>query len=172
MTDRTDAVTELSDGTRVLSSRRTLLAATGMAGLLALVQSQRCSAAAQEASPAAPAAPVGPIKLVILYAVPDDPAAFDDYYLNTHLPKARLIPGYTRLELARVVATPDGGASPYHRVTEMLFPDMATFQASLASPEAQTALADAATFTPAGTVTLIAEIDVLEESGMVATPES
>jgi uncharacterized protein (TIGR02118 family) len=145
--------------------------AIGATGLLAMIQSGRLAALAQEASPVAPAAPTGPIKLVALYNTPDDPAAFDDYYLNKHLPLFRQVPNYQRLELARVIATADGSPSPFYRVTEAVFADMATFQASLATPEAQAAVADVVNFASAGATMLITEIDVLEVVEPVATPQ-
>lgn len=127
--------------------------------------------AVREATPAAGGpAPSGPVKVVILYNPPADPAAFDAYYLNEHLPLAQGIPGYLRLELARVVATADGGPAPYHRVSELLFPDLAALQAALASPAGQAALADQANFAQAGAVALIAAVDVSEGPGGAATP--
>jgi uncharacterized protein (TIGR02118 family) len=33
------------------------------------------------------------VKLTVLYGPPSDPAAFDEYYLGTHVPIADAIPG-------------------------------------------------------------------------------
>lgn len=155
------------------SSRRAVLAGAGALGLAAALSSRQWTARAQEATPSGrAAAPSGPIKLVLLYNQPADPAAFDDYYLHKHVPLASTIPGYLRLETAMVVGTPDGSQSPYHRISELLFPDTDTMLAALGSPQGQAALGDQANFAQAGFVGLITLVDVSVEPGGAATPAS
>lgn len=47
-------------------------------------------------------------KLIILYGHPADPAAFEDYYANRHLPfAAGHMPNVRAAETTRVLGTPD-----------------------------------------------------------------
>lgn len=163
-----DHASPVSTDTR---TRRAFMFSIGAAGLLAMIQSGRLATLAQEASPVPPATPTGPIKLVAIYNMPDDPVAFDDYYLNHHVPLIRQVPNYQRVEVARVFATADGTPPPFHRVTEVVFADMATFLASLGSPEGQAAVADVMNFAAAGAAMLITEIEVLDVVEAVATPQ-
>ena len=53
------------------------------------------------------------------------------FYLEEHLPLARPIPGFLRLEVVQVIATPVGSPPPYLAVSELLFLDLAKMQAAL-----------------------------------------
>ena len=96
-------------------------------------------------------------KLLVLYAPPKDPDAFEAHYRNTHLPLARKVPGVKRIEInAGPVLTPNGPA-PYHLIGLLSFDSMAELQAGLASPEGQAAAADLANFAGAGVTLLLFE---------------
>jgi uncharacterized protein (TIGR02118 family) len=41
------------------------------------------------------------VKLTVLYGHPDDPAAFEEYYANTHMPLVDDMPNLQRYEAAR-----------------------------------------------------------------------
>lgn len=97
------------------------------------------------------------VKLVVLYAPPADPAAFDDYYFTTHVPLAEKIPGMARLEVSRL-ASPDGSPSPYYLQAELYFDTAEVMQAALGSPEGQAAAADVANFAADGATMLVAEV--------------
>ena len=45
-------------------------------------------------------------KLTILYGHPEDPAAFEEYYANTHNPLVEDIPNLRRFEAVRLSAQP------------------------------------------------------------------
>jgi uncharacterized protein (TIGR02118 family) len=47
------------------------------------------------------------VKLTVLYAHPDDPDAFEEYYADTHMPLVDEIPNLQRYEAARIIATPE-----------------------------------------------------------------
>jgi uncharacterized protein (TIGR02118 family) len=94
-------------------------------------------------------------KLVVLYKTPADPAAFDRYYFDTHVPLAKKIPGMLRYEInAGPVAGP-AGASPYHLVAILEFASMDTLQQALGSPEGQAAAGDLPNFATGGVEMLI-----------------
>ena len=92
-------------------------------------------------------------KLVILYAPPTDPDHFRDYYVNTHLPLARRIPGILDYRYSFDVATGDG-ESPYFAVFEADFADAETMAAALSSPEGAAAAADVPNYATGGAIVL------------------
>lgn len=89
-------------------------------------------------------------QILVTYKPPKDPAAFDAYYFNTHVPIAKKIPGLRRYTLNKgPVATP-AGASGIYMVAILEFDDLAAVQSAFASPEGQAAAADLANFASAG----------------------
>ena len=94
------------------------------------------------------------VKLIALYAAPQDPAAFDRHYQEVHLPLVRKWPGLRRVELARITGTPGGGHAPYYQMAEMYFDDHDALRAALRSPEGRAAGEDLQRFAP-GLVTLL-----------------
>lgn len=94
-------------------------------------------------------------KLIALYRTPSEPATFDRHYAEVHTPLVRSIPGLVALIVNRGIAPPWGGETPYYLVTEMHFPDAATFTVAMASPENRAAGKDLRQFA-ADLVTLVA----------------
>ena len=89
-------------------------------------------------------------RLLAMYKMPKDTAAFDKYYFNTHVPLAKKVPGLRKYEVsAGGVATP-GGPSAYHLIGALYFDSMVDIQAAFASPEGQAAAADIANFADGG----------------------
>ncbi len=84
--------------------------------------------------------------MIVLYSTPTDPASFDKYYLETHVPLVHKIPNLLKYEISRGPVLSPGGPSPYHLIATLYFEDVATLQQSLSTPEGQAAAADAATF--------------------------
>lgn len=101
------------------------------------------------------------VKLVAMFSKPEDPAAFDRAYFDTHLPLNAKTPGLRRTEVTRVTGAPRG-ESPWYIVTEMYYDDAASMRAGLASPEAAEAGKQLMTFAK-GLVTFYTA-DVLHES--------
>lgn len=91
-------------------------------------------------------------KLLVLYKTPVDPAAFDAYYAETHIPIAKKIPGLTKYTVSRGPVMTPAGPAPVHLVAELDFVDVA---AAFASPEGQAAGADVANFATGGADMLI-----------------
>jgi hypothetical protein len=50
----------------------------------------------------------GGIKLTVLYGTPKDPAEFETYYLQKHMPIASAVKDIKRVELAKALPGPDG----------------------------------------------------------------
>jgi len=88
--------------------------------------------------------------LLVLYKTPADPAAFDKYYAQTHIPLAKRIPGLKSYTVSKgAVATP-AGASNIHLVATLTFDSMATLQSGLGSPEGAAAAGDLPNFASGG----------------------
>ena len=98
-------------------------------------------------------------KVTVLYGHPEDPEAFEDYYANTHLPIAAKIPNMQRFEAGQVLATPDGGETPYHRIAEIWFDDIDQLQKSMGSEEGQAATGDIPNFATGGVTVFISEVE-------------
>ncbi len=88
--------------------------------------------------------------LVVMYKTPKDPAAFDKYYVEKHIPLAKKIPGLRKYEVSQgPVATP-AGPSAYHLVALLHYDNLAAIQSAFASPEGQAAVADVQAFATGG----------------------
>lgn len=98
-------------------------------------------------------------KVTVLYHHPEDAEAFEEYYANTHLPIAAKIPNVQRFEAGKVLATPDGGETPYHRIAELWFEDMDQLQQSMGSEEGQAATGDIPRFATGGVTMFISEVE-------------
>lgn len=88
--------------------------------------------------------------LVVMYKTPKDPAAFDKYYVEKHIPLAKKIPGLRKYEVSQgPVATP-AGPSAYHLVALLHYDNLAAIQSAFASLEGQAAVADVQAFATGG----------------------
>ena len=94
------------------------------------------------------------VKVTVLYDQPEDPAAFEKYYLETHVPGGAKLPNLTRFEINKAV----GDQAPYYRTADLFFEDMASLQACLGSPAGQAAVADLDNFAKGRHKVLITEV--------------
>jgi uncharacterized protein (TIGR02118 family) len=97
------------------------------------------------------------VKLVVGYGQPEDPAAFDEHYVSTHIPLVDKIPNRRRFESGKVLGAPDGSAPPFYYLAELWFDDPEQLQAAMGSPEGQAAGADVETFATGGATRMIAQ---------------
>jgi uncharacterized protein (TIGR02118 family) len=63
--------------------------------------------------------------------------AFEDEYVNVHVPIAAKVPGLRRLITTRSDCAHGGGAAHHYRVAELVFDSREAMEAGLASPEYQ-----------------------------------
>lgn len=89
-------------------------------------------------------------KLLVMYHIPADPAAFDAYYGRTHVPLAKKLPGLRSYTISKGPIASPGGTSPYHLIAELTFDSIGAIEAALGSPEGQAAVADLPNFASAG----------------------
>jgi uncharacterized protein (TIGR02118 family) len=100
------------------------------------------------------------IQLTVLYGHPQDPAAFDSYYQQTHGPLAAKIPGLKGYIGSKPAALMPNEPSPYYLIAELYFESMETLQAGLQSPEGQAAAGDTQNFATGGVTMMIGEVRV------------
>jgi len=88
--------------------------------------------------------------LVVLYKTPNDPAAFDKYYFENHIPLAKKLPGLRKYWVTKgAVATP-GGPSNLHLIAVLSFDNLAAIKAAFGSREGKTTAADVPKFATGG----------------------
>jgi uncharacterized protein (TIGR02118 family) len=88
-------------------------------------------------------------RLVVSYGTPDDPAAFDAYYRETHTPLALKQPGLIGLTFGHAVSLDRAQPAPY-LVAELDFDSEEAMGTSLASPEGRAAGKDIRNFATGG----------------------
>jgi len=96
-------------------------------------------------------------KLVVLYGPPDDSAAFDAHYTETHAPLVQEVPGLRRFDHGHVLSAADGSEPPYYYMAELYFDDANSLARGRASSEGQAAGADIANFATGDVTLMIAE---------------
>ncbi|MEU1426562.1 EthD family reductase [Nocardia sp. NPDC005746] len=89
-------------------------------------------------------------RLSILYGHPQDPAAFDEYYWNTHIPIAREMTGLKKWTIGHGESADPSQPSPYYLVVGLYADSRAELEAVLASPQGQAAVADVPNFATGG----------------------
>ena len=99
------------------------------------------------------------VKLVVLYTHPDDPDAFERYYLDTHMALVSKIPGLQRAETGRIVSAIDGGEHTYYRAAELYFADQAALGAAFGSDEGKATAADYQQIAPPGSRMFVEALD-------------
>jgi uncharacterized protein (TIGR02118 family) len=86
------------------------------------------------------------VKLYAFWSAPQeaDVEAFEDYYVNVHVPIAARVPGIQKLVLTRTGDGLDDGAAPYYRIAELVWESRAALAAAEATPEWTAMTADGA----------------------------
>jgi len=98
------------------------------------------------------------VKLTVLYDQPEDAAAFEKYYQETHVPGGAKLPNLIRFETNKAV----GEQPPYYRTADLYYDDMASLQACLGSPIGQAAVADLDNFAKGRYKVLITEVHTVK----------
>jgi uncharacterized protein (TIGR02118 family) len=124
-------------------------ASGGLTGLLAVETSEATEASAGE-----------PMAIVtVIYKQPTDPAAFEKYYAETHVPlvgaNAQEI-GFTKAELTKFDSNLDGSAPALYRQAELYFPSMEALKKGTATEGFKRVAGDLPNFATGGLDGLIA----------------
>lgn len=75
------------------------------------------------------------VKVSVLYDQPTDPAAFEAYYLSTHVPLVNKIPGLDGFEYGKVLPSIDGSPQELFWIATLSFASMEAMGAGMMSPE-------------------------------------
>ena len=94
------------------------------------------------------------IKLTVLYGHPTDPATFEEYYANTHMPLVGEIKQIEKAEITKFMDEADGSKAAYYRMAELWFADMEALQAGMGSQEGQATAGDIGNFATGGVTIL------------------
>ncbi|HEY7451147.1 MAG TPA: EthD family reductase [Candidatus Limnocylindria bacterium] len=94
------------------------------------------------------------VRLIALYATPEDPAAFDAHYRDVHAPLVQRYPGLRDLRLTRADGVA-GRAPAFHLMAEMAFDSRADLDAALASDAGVESGRDLRNFAGAGVTLLV-----------------
>lgn len=100
-------------------------------------------------------------RFTVLFGHPQDPAAFERYYRQSHFPLAAKMRGIKGVTIGKLEALDPNQPAAYYRITSFYFDSRETCQAVLASPEGQAALADLNTFATGGVTFVANEEEVL-----------
>ena len=95
------------------------------------------------------------IQLTVLYGQPQDSAAFDRHYQQTHAALAQKIPGIKGYVTNKPAALNPQEPSPYYLIADLYFENMAALQAALQSPEGQAAAGDLQNFATGGAALVV-----------------
>ncbi|GAC1360699.1 MAG: EthD family reductase [Ktedonobacteraceae bacterium] len=102
------------------------------------------------------------IQLTALYGHPQDPAAFDRYYNQTHAPLATKIPGLKGYTAHKPASLNPQERSPYYLIADLYFDSMQALQAGLESPQGQAAAGDLPNFATGGVTMVAGEVQIYD----------
>jgi uncharacterized protein (TIGR02118 family) len=94
-------------------------------------------------------------KITALYGHPTDPATFEEYYGNHHVPLVEKIPNLRQFEAGKIIATPDGSEPPYYWIAELWLESVEQLQSGMGSSEGQAAAEDIQNFATGGATLFI-----------------
>jgi uncharacterized protein (TIGR02118 family) len=100
-------------------------------------------------------------RLTVLYGHPADPAAFDRYYHEIHIPLAKKMKGLLGWTIGKCEAITAGEKPPYYMIVGLYAESRAAFEAILASPEGQATVADVPKLATGGVTFLYDQEQVL-----------
>jgi uncharacterized protein (TIGR02118 family) len=89
-------------------------------------------------------------RLTVLYGHPRDPAEFDRYYNEVHIPIAKRMKGLKGWTIGKCQSATPGEAPPYYMIVGLYAATRADLEAIIASPEGQATIADVPNFATGG----------------------
>ena len=101
------------------------------------------------------------VRLTVLYGHPKDPAEFDRYYREVHIPLAKRMKGLKGWTIGKGQAAEPGQSAPFYMIVGLYAESRAAMEAILDSPEGRATVADVANFADGGATFLYDEEEVL-----------
>src|SRR6185437_13010465 len=68
--------------------------------------------------------------VIVTYKTPKDPAAFDKYYAETHIPLAKKMPGLRKFQVSRGPVVSPAGQSGVHLIATLTFDNLDAVKAA------------------------------------------
>jgi uncharacterized protein (TIGR02118 family) len=72
-------------------------------------------------------------RMIVIYAPPDDPAAFDDHYFNGHIPLAKMIPGMRKYEVSSGKIVTLAGSKETYLISSLYFDSLDAIKTAFAT---------------------------------------
>lgn len=101
------------------------------------------------------------VRLTVLYGHPKDPAEFDRYYQEVHIPLARKMKGLKGWTIGKCASAVEGEAPPYYMIVGLYAESREAFETILGSPEGKATVEDVPNFATGGVTFLYDEEEVL-----------
>ena len=98
--------------------------------------------------------------VVVLYHTPKDPAAFEKYYAQTHVPlvsKHQKAIGFTRATLTKFPRNLDGSAPTFYRQAHLWFDSEEALKKGMTTPGFKAVADDLSKFASGGLTAMVAE---------------
>ena len=89
-------------------------------------------------------------RVIVQYGMPEDPAAFDSYYKNTHAPLAAKMPGMSSFEVSQGPVVCSDESKQVYLTAILTYESAEAMEGSMASEEGQAAVDDLANFATGG----------------------
>jgi uncharacterized protein (TIGR02118 family) len=89
-------------------------------------------------------------RLTVLYGHPKDPAEFDRYYHEVHIPIAQRMKGLKGWTIGKCEPAAPGQSPPYYLIVSLYAASKEDLERILDSPEGQAAIADVGHFATGG----------------------
>ncbi len=110
-------------------------------------------------------------RLTVLYGHPEDPAEFDRYYREAHIPLAKKMKGLTGWTIGKCEPVEPGSEPAYYLIVGLYAESAAAMQSILDSPEGQATVADVPNFANGGVTFLFNKEEVLIPCSLEALVE-
>jgi uncharacterized protein (TIGR02118 family) len=98
------------------------------------------------------------VKLNVTFGPPSDPDAFERYYVETHAPLVKTIPGLRAYEYGRALTNFDGSPPDAFWVATLSFDSEDAMHAAFATPEGQKTTADMPNFIAGPMKTVVSQV--------------
>ncbi|MEG6510267.1 EthD family reductase [Methyloligella sp. 2.7D] len=97
-------------------------------------------------------------RAIVIYGMPEDPAAFDKHYTEIHVPLAKAMPHLKSFQYSRGPVQSSDAEKPVYLVAELTYETGADLEASFGSEAGQAAVADVGNFASGGVHILTVDI--------------
>jgi uncharacterized protein (TIGR02118 family) len=98
------------------------------------------------------------VKITISFSDPEDPDAFVDHYVNTHVPLVKSLPGLRAFEYGHALTNFDGSPPSAFWVISMTFDSEEAMHAAFASEAGQATVADMPNYKAGSRQSVVSEV--------------